>query len=356
MEKLWMPGKIGPMETKNRTMRSATNEHLATRQGELTQAWMDTYVELAKGGVGVIISGQFAMDKTQRGDEGQPVLTADMEPEMLARSCEILRRTCEQVHRHGAKLVIQLSHTGPKGLVSVNGREPKYPADFTAEELEELVKAFGFAAKTCRNCGADGVQIHMAHGYFLSSVLNPELNARTDAYGGSLENRFRLAGEIIKQVREQTGDDFALLVKVDSNCCGDLNGLLRLCAQAGVDCAEVSGLDFATRKRGDGPFYLDVVTQARQGIELPLALVGGVFSLEDAQKVMDAGIEFVSFSRALLCEPDLIAKMQRGEQTKSNCLVCSGCFRVFRQKAVRCVQHTREIPHLETVFGPYAEK
>ncbi len=356
MEKLWTPGKIGPVETKNRTIRSATNEHLATRQGELTQAWMDNYMELAEGGVGTIITGHFSVDITQRADEGQPALSAEMPSDMLARSTELLRRTCEQVHVCGAKLIVQLSHSGPKAPEDVNGRPPKYPADFSKEELEKLVKDFTFAAKTCKACGADGVQVHMAHGYFLSSVLDPELNKREDEYGGSLENRYRLCGEIIRAVRSVCGREMALMVKVDANCCGDLHGLLALCEAEGVDCAEVSGLDFATHKRSGEPFYLSAVVEARRGLKIPVALVGGVHSLEGARQVMDAGIDFVSFARALLCEPDLIAKMQRGEQTQGKCLGCSGCFKVYRQKPRRCVLHTRDIPHLEQVFGPYEQK
>lgn len=356
MEKLWTPGRIGPMETKNRTIRSATNEHLATRQGELTPAWRNETVKLALGGVGTIITGQFAMDATQRADEGQPMLVEGMDPGMFARSCDILRSTCEQVHEQGAKLVVQLSHTGPKALEAVNGRPPKFAADFSREELAALVKAFAFGAQVCKDCGADGVQIHMAHGYFLSSVLSPELNARTDEYGGSLENRFRLCGEIIRAVGAVCAGQMALMVKVDSNCCGDLAALLKLCQDEGVDCAEVSGLDFAAHKWEGEPFYLREVVRAGQGLDMPIALVGGVKSLEDARAVMDAGIDFVSFSRALLCESDLINKMQSGAQTRGRCLSCNNCFKIFRQRPRRCVLHTEDIPHLETVFGPYGEK
>ena len=351
MEKLWTPGRIGPMETKNRTLRSATNEHLATRQGELTQTWMDANLDLALGGVGVIITGQIAMDATQRADEGQPILVEDMDPAMLERSCAILRETCERVHACGTKLVVQLSHTGPKALEAVNGRPPRFPGDFSREELKALVRAFLFGAKVCKDCGADGVQIHMAHGYLLSSFLSPELNTRTDEYGGSLENRFRLPGEIIRGVRELCGDDFALLVKADSNCCGDLAQLLRLCKQAGADLAEISGLDFGVRTRDGKPFYLDALTVARQGIDLPVALVGGVYSIEGARTVMDAGIEFVSFARALICQPDLIEKLRRGEVQQGDCTGCSACFRVFRQKYTRCVLHTEPIGQLEETFG-----
>lgn len=351
MEKLWTSGRIGLMETKNRTIRSATNEHLATRQGELTPAWMEMNLELAQGGVGVIITGQFAMDATQRADEGQPVLVEDMDPAMLERSCAILRETCSRVHEYGTKLVVQLSHTGPKALESVNGRAPKFPGDFSREELKKLVRAFVFGAKICKACGADGVQIHMAHGYLLSSFLSPELNTRTDEYGGTLENRFRLPGEIICAVREACGNDFPLLVKADSNCCGDLAGLLRLCKEAGVDCAEISGLDFATRSRGEGPFYLKVLMQARQGIDLPVALVGGVYSIEGARQVMDAGVEFVSFARALICQPDLINKLRNGEVEQGNCIGCSACFKVYRQNYCRCVLHDKPIDQIKQTFG-----
>ena len=351
MEKLWTPGHIGLMETKNRTVRSATNEHLATRQGELTQAWMDVNLELARGGVGVIITGQFAMDATQRADEGQPVLVENMESGMLDHSCEILRETARRVHEYAAKLVVQLSHTGPKALESVNGLPPKFPADFTREELKKLVRAFAFGAKTCKDCGADGVQVHMAHGYLLSSFLNPELNTRTDEYGGSLENRFRLSAEIIRAIRAVCGDDFPVLVKADSNCCGDLAGLLRMCKEVGADCAEISGLDFATRNREGGAFYLDDVIQARKGIDLPVALVGGVYTLEGAKQVVNSGIEFVSFARALICQPDLINKMYRGEVEQGDCTGCSGCFKVFRQRPRRCVFHDQPIEQLKETFG-----
>ena len=353
MEKLWTPGRIGPLTVKNRTVRSATNDHLATREGVLTQAWADSYVQLAKGGVGLIITGQIAMDAAQRADEGQPVLVEEMEIGALERSCELLRQTCEQVHRCGAKLVVQLSHTGPKALESVNGRPPKGPDDFTGAELEKLVKAFSFAAKTCRDCGADGVQIHIAHGYLLSSFLDPEQNHRTDMYGGSLENRFRLSGEIVRAVREACGVDFALLVKVDSNVCGDLHSLWERCRDAGIDCAEISGIDFAARKRGEEPFYLRTVAEAREGVDLPICLVGGVNTLDGMRRVMDAGIEFVSLARSLICEPDLIGKMERGEVRQGKCVACNGCFKVFRRRPVRCVFHQEAIPQLGQVFGPY---
>jgi hypothetical protein len=102
--------------------------------------------------------------------------------------------------------VVQLSHTGVKAPEGVNGRPPKAPADFTKEELKALVEAFTFGAKICKDCGVDGVQVHMAHGYLLSSFVDPNQNTRTDEYGGSLENRYRICGEIIRAVRSFAAD------------------------------------------------------------------------------------------------------------------------------------------------------
>ena len=343
MKLFWQPGRIGPMEVKNRVVRSATNEHLSEPNGDFTQAWADTQVELAKQEVGLVITGHVCVDRTQRADEGQPVLDR-------ATDTAFLRQAAEGVHAHGGKIVMQLSHSGAKAMESVNGRPAKGPADFTVEELKDLTDAFVYAAKRCKDCGFDGVQIHNAHGYLLSAFLHPEENVRTDAYGGSLENRFRLPGEIIRAVRQACGEDFAILVKMNCNGCGNLPAVLRLYEESGVDGIEVSGVDFAAKAGVKEPFYLEQLLAAREGIHTPLILVGGMFSGESAARVLESGIDFAAFSRALICQPDFVARLKRGEQTESACLACNGCYRVYRQRPVRCVQHTEPIPQLEKVF------
>ena len=258
MELLWQPGKIGSMEVKNRVVRSATNEHLSEPNGDFTQAWVDTLAELAKYEVGMVITGHVCVDRTQRADEGQPVLDQATEPEFL-------RQAAERIHAYGGRVVMQLSHSGLKAPEAVNGRPPKGPADFTEEDLDQLTEAFVYAAKVCKECGFDGVQIHNAHGYLLSSFLNPEENQRTDEYGGSLENRFRLPARIIREVRKACGHDFAVLVKMNCNGCGDLPGVLRMYEDSGVDAVEVSGVDFAAKAGVKEPFYLETLLTAKEG-------------------------------------------------------------------------------------------
>ena len=341
---LWQPGRIGPMELRNRTIRSATNEHLSEPDGQLTSVWVETLSELAQQEVGLVITGHLCVDRTQRADEGQPVLDGQTDRVLL-------KQAAEGVHQAGGRIAAQLSASGKKAMERVNGRPAKAPEDFSLSELDQLVEQFRLGVQLCREAGFDAVQIHTAHGYLLSNFLNPEENRRTDEYGGSLENRFRLPARILQAAREAAGPEMALLVKADSNGSGDLHHLLELYQQAGVDCIEVSGIDFAARSGEKRPFYADALLSARAGIQVPLSLVGGIFDLETAEQILEQGISFVSFSRALICQPDFIARMKRGEQTSSSCLACNQCYQIYRRRPVRCIQHTVPIPQLEKVFG-----
>ena len=341
---LWQPGRLGPVELRNRTIRSATNEHLSQPDGQLTQVWAETLAELARNEVGLVITGHLCVDRTQRADEGQPVLDSQTDRALLVKAAE-------EVHRAGGRIAAQLSHSGKKAMEAVNGRPAKAPEDFSPEELDRLVEQFRQGVQLCREAGFDAVQIHTAHGYLLSNFLNPAENLRTDQYGGSLENRFRLVGRILQAAREACGPEMALLVKADCNGCGDLRRLLELYQEADVDGVELSGVDFAARAGEKSPFYLQEALRAMDGIQVPLSLVGGIFDLETAETVLEQGFSFVSFSRALICQPDFIARMKRGEQTKSACLACNGCYQIYRRRPVRCVQHKDPIPQLEKVFG-----
>ena len=341
---LWQPGRLGPVELRNRTIRSATNEHLSQPDGQLTQVRAETLAELARNEVGLIITGHLCVDRTQRADEGQPVLDSQTDRTLLAQAAE-------EVHRAGGRSAAQLSHRGTKAMEAGNGRPAKAPEDFSPEELDRLAEQFRLGVQLCREAGFDAVQIHTAHGYLLSNFLNPEENLRTDQYGGRLENRFRLVGRILQAAREACGPEMALLVKADCNGCGNLYRLLELYQEAGADGVELSGVDFAARAGEKSPFYLQEALRAMDGIQIPLSLVGGIFDLETAEAVLEQGFTFVSFSRALICQPDFIARMKRGEQTKSACLACNGCYQIYRRRPVRCVQHKDSIPQLEKVFG-----
>ena len=127
--------------------------------------------------------------------------------------------------------------------------------------------------------------------------------------------------------------------------------LLRLYARSGVDGIEVSGTEFNCRAGQRSPFYLDELLRARGTLSTPLILVGGIFSRQTAEDVLRHGIRLVSFSRALIREPDFAANLKSGVQEESRCRACNACYTIYRSRFVRCVQHTEKIPQLEKVFG-----
>lgn len=344
MYHLWEEARLGPLTLRNRTVRSATNEHLSEADGQLTEIWVDTITELAKNEVGLIISGHFTVDRNFRADEAQPVIDEQT-------NLELLRSAADRVHSCGGSMVLQLSHSGLKAPETVNGRPTKGPNDFSILELDALVERFVTAAKLCQRAGLDGVQIHSAHGYLLSSFLNPAENQRKDEYGGCLEHRSALLRRILSSVRDACGSQFALLVKIDSNGSGNLHRLLELLQEIGIDGAEISGLDFSSRAGEKKPFYLDALMDAKTGINIPLILVGGIFSRKSAEQVLAAGIPFAAFSRSLICQPDFIAQLKRAAAEESACLACNGCYGIYRRRPVRCVQHSVPVAQLSKIFG-----
>lgn len=341
---LWRPGRIGPMELKNRVIRSATNEHLSQPDGQLTTVWMDTLVELAENEVGLVITGHMSVDRQQRSDKGQTVLDEQTD-------LGLLHETACRVHAAGGKIVAQLNHGGKKAPEHVNGHPPKLPADFSLEELDRIVGQYRYAAMLCRRAGFDGVQIHNAYGYLLASFLNHVDNRRTDGYGGSVENRFRLTGRIIREVRRTCGPDFAILTKVGGNGYGSLHRLLELYQATGVDGVEICTTDFDPRIWESRSFCLEELLHAWEGVDLPISLVGGIFSQKAAERILATGVPFVSFSRALLCQPDFAARLKSGQQDESPCTACNQCYQSFRRQFVRCIKHPSPIPQLKKVFG-----
>ena len=146
---LFETAELGPLISKNRTVRSATNEHLSDPSGQITPAWVDSLEALARGGVGIIITGHLSVDRDQRADEGQAVLDQETDPTLLSLAAQ-------RVHQHGALLIAQISHSGGKARPGVNGRPPLSPGDLTPQLLDRLVEQFRHAARTAQMAGFDG--------------------------------------------------------------------------------------------------------------------------------------------------------------------------------------------------------
>ena len=223
MSMLFKSKKIGNVELPNRFVHSATYEGMAKETGEVSDELIKRYEKLAKGGVGLIITGYMYVHPTGRAFPHQTGIHSD---DMIPG----LKKLTDTVHQEGGKIAFQLAHAGrqtTRGLIgqtplgpSSRGRDPVNfvkPKEMTEDEIMEIVKAFGAAAKRAVEAGADGIQLHGAHGYLINEFLSPFFNSRTDSWGGSDENRFRFLKEIVLETQKTVPGGMPVLVKLSTN-------------------------------------------------------------------------------------------------------------------------------------------
>jgi 2,4-dienoyl-CoA reductase-like NADH-dependent reductase (Old Yellow Enzyme family) len=364
MSKLFEESSINKLSLKNRFMRAATWEGLATPAGEVTSDLIERMVVLAKGGVGCIISSHSYVSPEGQGTPWQVGIYTD---EFVPK----LREMTAAVHDNDGKIVMQLAHAGqyaevqltglPALAVSVdNSLSDKNIKAVTHEDIRRIVASYSQAARRAHDANFDGIEIHSGHGYFLSQFLSPAYNNRQDEYGGSIDNRARIHLQIYHAVREVVGKDYPLMIKMN---CADFieNGLTaddsllvaKLFADAGFDAIEVSGGIIRTGNLAPSrpgittvekeAYFKEYSRSFKSRIHIPLILVGGLRSFEVVDKIVADGIaDYISMSRPLIREPDLINRWQAGDLRKAECKSDNLCFTPgFEGKGVYCV--TREM-------------
>lgn len=354
-------GRIGKAKIKNRFVRSATGERLATRDGLVGPAAVELIRELARGGVGLIIPGHAFVDIASRSDLMQTGAHDDATIPGLAA-------LAEAAHERGATIFLQLTFAGAKvdpgsapppfisscSYITADGAETR---EMTREEIAGMVEKFAAAAARAKAAGFDGVQIQTGHGYGVSQFISPFLNQRTDEYGGPLENRARLAVEIVRAIRARTGDGYPVIAKM--NCDDFIDGgttpeeavrLAEMLAVEGLDGIEISGGIGHPKARLGGARKIDPKDESeeayhreaarlfRSRLHIPLILVGGIRRLETAEKIVGGGeVDFISMCRPFLREPGLIARWASGDGARAACVSCNACFGVAGDgKGARC--------------------
>jgi 2,4-dienoyl-CoA reductase-like NADH-dependent reductase (Old Yellow Enzyme family) len=343
--RIFSEGRIGNLRLKNRLVRSATAEN-ACRKGEMTNAGLEIYCDLASGGTGLIVTGGMVVVASDREDSLWTGIYGD-------HFADSLRRIAATVHQAGpgCKIVAQLIHIGTQGPMS----EPvgpsakawpnakRQPRELTTREIEEIVAQFAQAARRAKQAGFDGVEIHGAHGYLLSLFLSPYTNKRTDKYGGSVENRVRIIHEIVTQARALVGNRFAILIKM--NCDDGVEGgisldsfpsLAKEIEKTGVQAVELSGNNPA-RGPGEEPYFLKYAQKL--GLKVPVILTGGNRSIERLEEIAKTSTPaFFGMARPLIREPELPNRWLEGRGgDTSTCISCNRCLDGFRQgKITRC--------------------
>ena len=367
------PKEIGKILIKNRFVRSATYRRMAKEDGDISNELLEMYKTLAKGGVGLIITGYAYVQKRGIPFPGQ--LGADRDSLIPS-----LKKIAKIIHNNGdgCKVFLQLAHCGRQSyfvdeIVAPSAvLEPitnRMPREMTIEEIEETVDAFAEASRRAMEANFHGVQLHSAHGYLLSEFLSPYTNRRTDKYGGNMNNRVRIFEEIYKKTTKLVGSDFPISIKMNAD--DFLEGGLKLdeskkiaetLSKIGYASIEVSGgmwevlmrnkkdlgwqpamipesrLNINTREKE--AYHRTYAREIKKLIDKPLILVGGIKSLDVIEELLTRGItDFVALSRPLIREPDLPNKWLKGTgENTCKCISCNGCVGAAMTGPVYCTQ------------------
>ena len=349
LKTIFDPTRFGNIDAKNRIVRSATAESYAEGADRLTGANMRTYEELAKGEVGVIITGMFGVDRKSGVHQRMPnVYDAGFVPEF--------RKIVNMAHFNNCKIVVQLVHSGAKANMPEGGGQPLGPSAITLtpnnparamtrQEIADLIAGFGKAAALCKAAGADGVQIHGAHGYLISQFLSPHCNKRDDEYGGDIANRGRIVLECLGAMRRETGGNYPVWIKIN---CHDLveesiamEECVWLCKEleeGGMQAVELSaglGLGRSTspskviaEESDEGSFAREALELAER-LKIPVISTGGFRTPGVMEQWLNKGdIAGIGLCRPLIREPGLVKRWLEGDRAKSHCISCNRCYRL----------------------------
>ncbi|MFP4017254.1 MAG: NADH:flavin oxidoreductase, partial [Halanaerobiales bacterium] len=303
----------------------------------------------------------------------------------------------DRVHEYNTPIILQLAHCGRQTRKKVTGCKPvapspirdkiyleTRPSKLTEEEIYEIIDNFIAAIRRAKLAGFDGVQLHMAHGYLLSQFLSSHSNRRNDKWGGSTENKFHIIKEILSRSREEVGD-YTILAKINVSD-EQKNGMrieeaveiARLLDKSGIDAIETSRgtlEDGFNTMRGQVPveaivqdmflfrwipdlfkplvksgikihiksrkpysaYNLSEAKRIREEVNCPIILVGGISSKSQIERIISKDrIDFVSMSRPLILEPDLIKKFRENKQEEARCIKCNICIIALEGRPVRC--------------------
>jgi len=359
MKELFEESLIGKMRLRNRFIRSSTWEGMAGEDGEATDGLVEFYGRLARGGVGLILTGHAYVTKRGKANSRQLGIYDD---------CLIpsLKRLTDAVHSEGGKIAVQLGHAGSQGNfdTGVPPHAPsavteratgKMPVEMTVDDISALVGEYAEASRRAMEAGFDAVEIHAAHGYLLTQFLSQYSNRRKDGYGGNIKNRSRVVFEVFDAVKNSVGSNLPVMIKFN---CADFDGVesqpddfIRVCRElsdAGIDAIELSGgvaaaKGFSSARTGiDSPdkeaYFRDSLRELRPYVKCPVSLVGGIRSLEVIDDLYRNGMaQFFSMARPMISEPGLVKRWVSGDTRRARCISCNKCFKSAVEGNLRCI-------------------
>lgn len=345
---LFTPIRIGGIEVPNRFARSATHEYMAEDDGTVTDRLVALFRELAEGEVGLIITGHaFVLP----GGKASPRQTGVYDDRLI----EGLKRIPPAVHDFPSLVFLQIAHAGRQTkerllegtpIAPSAVYEPTFkltPQEATPDDIGQIIEAFVQAARRAQEAGFDGVQVHVAHGYLLSSFLSPHTNRRTDEWGGSVENRVRAVLAVITGIKALCGRTFPVIAKLNSTDflptglhLEDAISSAQMMQSAGLDGLEISGgmteagkgsVWQGLRTEDEEGYFVDAAAAFKAALKIPVFGLGGNRTFARMERIVAQGrADLISLSRPLIREPHLIRDFRLGRTAKSACISCNKCF------------------------------
>lgn len=401
-DKLFQPGEIGNLRLENRIVLSPMVRNYATPEGYVTDKAVHHYAEIAGGGVGFMIAEAAFVDYAGKGYANQLGIHDEKCLPGLKRLAEAIHehgiKASIQLHHSGKRTLEKITGfqpVAPSGIARYGGGE--IPRELSEGEIKTLVRKFVESAKMAKEAGFDAVDLHAAHGYLIAQFLSPISNKRTDAYGGSPEKRLRFLTEIITSIKDELGHGFPITVKISGDefaegglTLTDMKAMVPELEKIGADGLAVSAgtgavtekdREYILRGREDEDFILASVVSSgkdvssdydllnsykflrslpmstphgcyvylaagiKEAVHIPVIALGRINDPEMAESILrDGKADFIALARALLADPQLPRKAQRGDvSTLRKCIGCNiGCIGgLFNQLPVQCAINAR---------------
>jgi 2,4-dienoyl-CoA reductase-like NADH-dependent reductase (Old Yellow Enzyme family)/thioredoxin reductase len=356
LNKLFSSFSIGPMNIKNRIVMPPMATHYASPEGFVTDRQIAYYVERARGGVGYITVEHTGI--LQQGKASPKMLLISFN-EHAAK----IQNLIEAVHEAGGKIVVQINHAGRQTSSTVTGApivgpspipcptRTEIPRELSVAEMEEIIEAFATAAGKVKKAGADGVELHMAHGYLICSFLSPFSNRRKDQYGGDLQGRARFAIEVLGSVRHRVGQEFPIICRLsgDEYVDGGLKieetkKIALMLEKEGADALHISACNVASGYLNQPPYYVEegvfvhLAEAVKSVVNVPVITVGRIRNPVMADQILrDGKADLISMGRALIADPYMPRKAKEGRfEEIVPCLSCNRCIQTQRKDAIRC--------------------
>jgi 2,4-dienoyl-CoA reductase-like NADH-dependent reductase (Old Yellow Enzyme family) len=356
MDLIFTPWRMGTLEIPNRLVRSATWEGLAHDNGAPTERLAEVTADLARGGVGLIITGYAYVAPEGLGLPKQTGVYSDFLIQALALMTDA-------VHEADGLVALQIVHAGGQTRPDWTGSQPVGPSKMihplfglevkalSRDQIHRVVEAFALAASRAKAAGFDAVQLHGAHGYLINQFLSPNTNLREDDYGGSIENRARFCYEVYDAVRAEVGNDYPVFIKLNSEDAidgglelSDAVEVARGLAQRGIDAIEVSGGVPAAGKKAaartvpkarDEGYFLANARAVKSSVNCPVIVVGGFKSRARIEEALGS-IDAVAMCRPFIRQADLATLLKNGTLDEAECVSCSRCLAATMEAGLRC--------------------